>query len=69
MYFENIGSSAILAVRNEGNIRTCNTWLYTHLPLVIGIVTTGVAVEHVLLGSPNVALPIAERWLLCIGVI
>ncbi|OWY66639.1 low temperature requirement protein A [cyanobacterium TDX16] len=69
MYFENIGSSAILAVRNEGNIRTFNTWLYTHLPLVIGIVTTGVAVEQVLLGDPNVALPTAERWLLCVGVI
>jgi low temperature requirement protein LtrA len=69
MYFENIGSSAILAVRNEGNIRTFNTWLYTHLPLVIGIVTTGVAVEHVLLGDPNVALPTAERWLLCVGTI
>jgi len=69
MYFENIGSSAILAARNEGNIRTFNTWLYTHLVLVIGIVTAGVAVEHVLLGDPNVALPTAERWLLCIGII
>lgn len=65
IYFDNIGVSAVQRARTEGRIAVLNIWLYTHLPLVIGIAATGVGVEQVLLTEANVALPTAQRWLLC----
>ncbi|WP_289501206.1 low temperature requirement protein A [Gloeocapsopsis sp. IPPAS B-1203] len=65
LYFDNIGVSAVQRARNEGRIAVLNAWLYTHLPLVIGIAATGVGVEQVLLTEANVALPTPQRWLLC----
>lgn len=66
VYFDNIGGSPIRAAQTDGG-RTAiiNTWLYTHLPLVIGIAAAGVGVEHVVSSEPGVALPDADRWLIC----
>lgn len=65
LYFDNIGVSAVQRARTEGRVAVLNTWLYTHLPLVIGIAATGVGVEQVLLTEANVALAAPQRWLLC----
>lgn len=65
LYFDNIGSSAIQKARIEGRVVILNVWLYTHLPLVIGIAATGVGVEQVLLAEGNAALATPQRWLLC----
>jgi low temperature requirement protein LtrA len=69
IYFENLGGSAIQAARNCRSIVTYQTWLYAHLPLVIGLATTGVGLEHILSISPTVAVPVAERYLICTGVV
>ncbi len=65
VYFDNLGGTPIQRAQTEGRVTLLNIWLYTHLPLVIGIVGTGVAVELVLLSKSALALPDAERWLLC----
>ena len=65
VYFDNLGGTPIRRAQSEGTNATINIWLYTHLPLVIGIAATGVAVELVLLSEPRLALPDALRWLLC----
>lgn len=65
VYFDNLGGTPIQRARTEGRAVIANIWLYTHLPLVMGIAATGVAVELVLLSKPMLALPDAIRWLLC----
>ncbi|MBR8833765.1 MAG: low temperature requirement protein A [Stigonema ocellatum SAG 48.90 = DSM 106950] len=68
IYFDNLGGSAIQAARTCHHIRAYQTWVYMHLPLVIGLAATGVGVEHVVSSDPGVALPSAERWLICAGL-
>jgi low temperature requirement protein LtrA len=64
IYFDNLGGSAIRAVRTYRNVRAYQVWMFTHLPLSIGLVTTGVAVHHILTHS----LSWANHWLLCASV-
>lgn len=65
VYFDNLGGTPIKKARTEGKIGPMTIWLYTHLPLVIGIAATGVGVEKVLLSEQQIALPHAVRWLIC----
>lgn len=65
IYFDNLGGSAIQAARTCRRIWTYQIWLYTHLPLVIGLTATGVGVEHIVSRDPSLALPPPERWLIC----
>jgi len=65
VYFDNLGGTPIETARTQGKVGTVNIWLYTHLPLVIGITATGVGVEEILLSQPTVALPDPQRWLIC----
>lgn len=65
VYFDNLGGTPIRKARTEGRMAIVNIWLYTHLPLVIGIAATGAGVEKVLISNPTLALPDAQRWLIC----
>lgn len=65
IYFDNVGGAPIRTARADGRTSLINTWLYTHLPLVIGIAATGVGVEHVVTTKAGVALADNHRWLLC----
>ena len=65
IYFGVLDGSAIRRAASEGRIGLYNAWLYTHLPLVIGLTATGVGVEHAVLAAPGATLATAERWLLC----
>jgi low temperature requirement protein LtrA len=65
VYFDNLGGTPIQTARSEGRIRAMAIWLYTHLPLVIGIAAAGVGVESVLLSKQTFALGDPQRWLIC----
>ncbi|RAM53238.1 MAG: low temperature requirement protein A [Hapalosiphonaceae cyanobacterium JJU2] len=65
VYFDNLGGTPIQTARTQGKIGTVATWLYTHLPLVIGIAGAGVGVEKVLISKQAIALSDPYRWLLC----
>ncbi|ARV61727.1 low temperature requirement protein A [Nostocales cyanobacterium HT-58-2] len=65
VYFDNLGGTPIQRAQTEGRIVVMNIWLYTHLPLVIGIAASGVAVELVLMSKPMLALSDSVRWLFC----
>jgi low temperature requirement protein LtrA len=67
IYFENLGGSAIQAARKCRHIRAYQIWLYTHLPLAIGITATAAGVRHVISNAPGIALSSPERWLICCG--
>lgn len=65
IYFDNIGGAPVRNAKADGRVSLLNTWLYTHLPLVIGIAATGVGVELVVVSEASVALPDNYRWLIC----
>ena len=68
VYFDNIDASPIRAARTGGHIWIYQTWLYAHLPLVIGLTATAVGVGYVVTSPQDMALPPEERWLICGGV-
>ncbi|MEH1839396.1 MAG: low temperature requirement protein A [Nostoc sp.] len=68
VYFDNLGGKPIEMARTHGKVGLVYLWLYTHLPLVIGIAAAGVGVEQILLSKPTLALPDFQRWLICVSV-
>ena len=68
IYFDTVDGSEIRALRNERRVGVYVSWLFIHFPLLIGFTALGVSIEHVVLSNQNLALPIAEKWLLSISV-
>ncbi|WP_416350870.1 low temperature requirement protein A [Rivularia sp. UHCC 0363] len=68
IYFENVTGSVLQGTGANKKIGLFQVWLYGHLLLVIGLATTGVGVEHVIMSDANQALPTPQRWLICGGV-
>lgn len=65
VYFDNLGGTPIRSAKSEGRTRKMVLWLYTHLPLVIGIAAAGVGVENVVLSEQTQPLPDKIRYLIC----
>lgn len=66
IYFENVSGSVLETYRDAGKTAPQLTWLYIHLPLVVGIAAMGVGVEHVIERAGHIEMMNApERWLLC----
>ena len=68
IYFDTVDGSEIRALRSERRVGVYVSWLYIHFPLLIGFTALGVSIEHVVLSNQSLALPFAEKWLLCISV-
>jgi low temperature requirement protein LtrA len=68
IYFDMVDGSEIKALHIERRVGVYLSWLYAHFPLLIGFTALGVSIEHVVLGNQNLAMPLAEKWLLCISV-
>jgi low temperature requirement protein LtrA len=68
IYFDTVDGSEIRALRKERRVGVYVSWLFIHFPLLIGFTALGVSIEHVVLSNQNLALPIAEKWLLSISV-
>ena len=67
LYFDNLDGSEIRALRENKQLGVYVTWLYIHIPLIIGFTALGVGVEHVVLSNQSLALPLSDSWLLCIS--
>lgn len=63
-YFDDLSGAAIARIRVAGQV-----WLYTHLPLVIGLAATGVGVELAVAHDPGTPLGGTERWVLAGAVV
>ena len=67
LYFDNLDGSEIRALRENKQLGVYVTWLYTHIPLIIGFMALGVSVEHVVLSNQSLPLPPSEAWLMCLS--
>lgn len=66
MYFDTVDDSPLQAMR-QGKMQIALTWLYSHLPLAIGLTATGVGVEKMISGLGNDAAR-GEKVLFCLAV-
>ena len=66
MYFDTVDESPLQAMR-KGKMGTALTWLYSHLPLAIGLTATGVGVEKMIHGLEHDTAS-SEKVLFCIAV-
>lgn len=67
-YFEGAKGAAVRALSASRHVRRYQQWLYSHLPLLMGITATAVGVKHVIRLAPGDALPFPEGWLLCFSL-
>ena len=66
MYFDTVDESPLQAMR-RGKMGTALTWLYSHLPLAIGLTATGVGVEKMIHGLAHDSAS-SEKTLFCLAV-
>ena len=66
MYFDTVDESPLQAIR-KGKMGTALTWLYSHLPLAIGLTATGVGVEKMIHGLTHDSAS-SEKILFCLAV-
>jgi low temperature requirement protein LtrA len=67
-YFEGARGAAVLALSGRKHLWRYQQWLYSHLPLLMGITATAVGVKHIIRLNPGDALPYPEGWLLSLSV-
>ena len=66
MYFDTVDASPLQAMK-RGQMKTALTWLYSHLPLAIGLTATGVGVEKMIHGLKHDSAS-GEKFLFCLAV-
>ena len=66
MYFDTVDESPLRAMR-KGKMKIALTWLYSHLPLAIGLTATGVGVEKMIHGLEHDSAN-SEKILFCLAV-
>ena len=66
MYFDSVDESPLHAMK-RGKMRIALTWLYSHLPLAIGLTATGVGVEKMIHGLEHDSGS-GEKFLFCFAV-
>ncbi|MFQ5947570.1 MAG: low temperature requirement protein A [Acidimicrobiia bacterium] len=68
LYFDALDGSVVRRRRDQSRTWRPTVWIYSHLPLVIALITTGIGLEFVVSEAGGAAFPVAERWLLAGGV-
>ncbi len=67
LYFNCI-NSAPLALMYQGKMSLGSAWLYAHLFLGMGLIGTGVGVEHIVMNNTTIISKTPEVWLFCFSV-
>ena len=67
-YFEEARGAAVRVLSAGSHVRRYQLWLYSHLPLLMGITATAVGVRHVIHRAVTDVLPLQEGWLLSLSV-
>jgi low temperature requirement protein LtrA len=67
MYFDTVDSSALQCMK-FGKMNLALSWLYLHLPLVMGLTVTGVSIEHLITHNWELSEIQPEQRLLSIAI-
>lgn len=67
-YFEGAKGAAELALTGRQELWRYQQWLYSHLPLMLGITATAVGVKRIIRRPAGAPLPFPEGWLLSLSI-
>jgi low temperature requirement protein LtrA len=67
-YFEESKGAEIRVQKSEDDIKKYQLWLYSHFPLLLGIVGVAAGIKHVISLNFTISLSFMEVWLLCISL-
>jgi low temperature requirement protein LtrA len=65
IYFDTIDGSAIRALKERRKVGIYLSWLYLHIPLLIGLAAMGDGISHAIKAHQNIPIPASELWLIC----
>ncbi len=63
-YFEGVRGAGTRQLTSKNHVRAYQQWLYSHLPLTLGIVAMAVGVKRVIVLAPFAMIPIQEAFIL-----
>jgi low temperature requirement protein LtrA len=63
-YFEGVKGAGIIQLASKNHIRAYQQWLYSHLPLTMGIASVAVGIKRVIMLAPGSMLPLQEALIL-----
>jgi low temperature requirement protein LtrA len=61
-YFEGVKGAKTRELNTWEHMRAYQQWLYSHLPLTMGIASIAVGIKHVMLLSLSEMMPMQESW-------
>jgi len=67
-YFEEAGGAEERVQERGDQIAKYNLWLYSHFPLMLGVVGTAAGIKHVILLKYGTDLSSSDAWILCISL-
>lgn len=67
-YFEEAGGAEARVQKRGDQITKYQLWLYSHFPLLLGIVGTAAGIKHVILLPFGSELSNSDTWILCISL-
>lgn len=67
-YFEESKGAEIRVQRSEEDVKKYQLWLYSHFPLLLGIVGVAAGIKHIIFINFWNNLSFTEAWLLCISL-
>lgn len=67
-YFEEAGGAEARVQERGDQIAKYQLWLYSHFPLMLGIVGTAAGIKHVILLPFGSELSSSDTWILCISL-
>ncbi|MEN8040957.1 MAG: low temperature requirement protein A [Actinomycetota bacterium] len=68
IHFDNVDGSVVRR-KGGGKAWRPTVWIYSHLPLAIGLAMVGVGIEHAIVAADHHHFTDAERWLLVGGLV
>lgn len=64
-YFEGVRGAGTRQLTSTNHVRAYQQWLYSHLPLTMGIASVAVGIKRVIVLAPHEMMPVQEAWILC----
>ncbi len=68
VYFDNLDGTVVRRRADQAKAWKPTVWIYSHLPLVIGLMATATGLENIVAHANGEGWPANERWLLIAGI-